>query len=82
MKFLIHYLARTSLAPIHSDVIITGPVHAKAIEHIREALASDARKKTRRVFDADDIIIANIIPLPDGPPGRPEQLDSMLEGES
>jgi hypothetical protein len=69
MKFLIHYLVRTPLTPLHFDIVTELQPSAANLDHLRAFLAENAIHESAagaRPFDRDDIIIANIIPLPDG----------------
>jgi hypothetical protein len=68
VSFLIHYLVRTAVTPLHFDIVSSSPVSTRSLDSLRVALASDASQKSGRQVFPDDIIIANIIPLPDGEP--------------
>jgi len=68
MTFLIHYLVRTAVTPIDFDIVSDSPVSAASIPSLRVALARDAGMKLVCDVPASAIVIANIIPIPDGEP--------------
>jgi hypothetical protein len=68
VSFIIHYLVRTALMPIHLNVVCYDPVSRKTLDSLYEVLARDATVKIGRVVSDDQIVIANIIPIPSGEP--------------
>lgn len=74
MNWLIHYIVRTQFAQLNFDFVWTGPVTVKDLNDIRGICAEEAMKSGVRprgtaiqVF-AEDVVLANIIPLASGEP--------------
>lgn len=68
MTFLIHYIVKTRLKDIHFDIVSSSPVSKSSLPSLRAALAKEANLKVAgptAEFFPEDIVIANIIPMPD-----------------
>jgi len=70
VKFIIHFIVRTAIKNHHFDLVWSAPVSEKQLRSIRQACANHATQKMNRAvsdfFTPDDIVIANIIPIPSG----------------
>jgi hypothetical protein len=72
MTFMIHYLVRTAVAPLHFNITSSSPVSRASLDSLYVALARDATLKTGRAIAPDEIVVANIIPMPDA--AEPKQI--------
>jgi hypothetical protein len=72
MKFIIHFIVRTAIKNLHFDIVSHDPVSYELLPSLRQQCAQYAQRKgvfitTRESaspITADDIVIANIIPIP------------------